>query len=96
MNPKEDVMLTTIDNPFNPFTNFDDWFAFDLEKGYNTCSYLDRMTFDSDAMGYHDQNFHRLSAIDDIVELNVLGIYRKVTPSSKFLASEKIFEASPL
>lgn len=96
MNAKEDVMLTTIDNPFNPFTNFDDWFAFDVEKGYNTCSYLDRMIVDSEAMGEPDQNFHRVSAIEDIVELNVLGIYRKVTPSSQFLASKNIFDASPL
>ena len=40
---ESEYMLTTIDNPFNPFTNFDDWYAFDTSKGYNTCAYLDRI-----------------------------------------------------
>ena len=26
--------LTTIDNPYNPFTQFDDWFMFDIEHNY--------------------------------------------------------------
>ena len=30
-------LLTTVDNPFNPHTNFDEWYAFDLRMGYDTC-----------------------------------------------------------
>ena len=30
----EEVRITTIDNPFNPFTEWDEWFNFDLQKGY--------------------------------------------------------------
>ena len=37
------VMLSTIDNPFNPFDDFDSWFHYDIEKGYNSCSYLARI-----------------------------------------------------
>ena len=37
------VMLTTIDNPFDPFEQFDSWFLFDGEKGYNSCDYLGRI-----------------------------------------------------
>lgn len=33
---------TTIDNPYNPFTNWDQWFAFDFSKGYLTCQILDK------------------------------------------------------
>lgn len=40
---KKDVMLTTIDNPYNPYTNFNEWYAFDVSHGYNTCAYLSRM-----------------------------------------------------
>ena len=30
----DQVTVTTIDNPFNPFTDFKEWFRFDTEKGY--------------------------------------------------------------
>lgn len=43
------VMLTTFDNPYNPFQDFEKWFAYDSRKGYNTLSYLDRLCpFDPD------------------------------------------------
>ena len=37
---KSNVMLTTIDNPFNPFDDFTSWFMYDVESGYNTCGSL--------------------------------------------------------
>ena len=42
------VMLTTTDNPYNPFKNFDEWFMYDTEKGYNSCGYLARIAKLSD------------------------------------------------
>ena len=38
-----DYMLTTIDNPYDPFTQWDDWYKFDMVKGYDTCGYLARL-----------------------------------------------------
>ena len=39
----KEYMITTFDNPYDPFTQFNHWFLFDTEKGYNTCAYLDRV-----------------------------------------------------
>ena len=71
-------MLTTIDNPYNPFTQFDEWFQFDEAAGYNTPQYLARIAISSPDLSEADQSVALENAIDEIVELNVLGIYRKV------------------
>ena len=45
-----ECMITTFDNPYNPFEQFSEWFLFDVEKGYNTCSYIARIANFSDDM----------------------------------------------
>lgn len=74
-------MLTTIDNPYDPFTQFDEWYAFDEQKGYHTCSYLARIAKTSNDLSESEQAFAINIAIDEICRLNILGIYRKVYPS---------------
>jgi len=75
-----EAMLTTVDNPYNPFEDFDAWYAYDLRKGYFTCSFLARVApFSSPDLSELDQNEDNESAIDEIIFENVLGLYRKVT-----------------
>lgn len=78
MNEINECRLTTIDNPFNPFTQFDDWFLFDTEKGYNSCSRLDRITKISDDMSEVEVNEEIERAIDEIIKYDFLNIYKKV------------------
>lgn len=73
------AMLTTIDNPFDPFTQFDDWFQFDVIKGYNSCSYLARIARISDAMTEEEKVKEINRAIDEIIQYDLQTIYRKVT-----------------
>jgi hypothetical protein len=70
--------ITTIDNPFDPFDEFDDWYAFDESKGYHSCSYLARIAKTSSSLS--DEENQRLvnQAVDDIVRLNINGMYKKV------------------
>lgn len=72
------AMLTTIDNPFDPFENFDAWFAFDEAKGYNSCSLLSRIAKTSDELSESLNNSEIERAIDEICDYNTLGIYKKV------------------
>ena len=72
-------MLTTVDNPYEPFTQFDEWYAFDEEQGYHTCGYLARIAKSSDELSEADEELAIETAIDEIIKLNILGIYKKVT-----------------
>ena len=79
-------MITTIDNPYDPFTQFDDWLDYDAFMGYHTPEYLARVCFFSEELSQADQDLAIDTAIDEIVNLNVLGLYKKVTreiPTSK-------------
>lgn len=78
----EEVMITTLDNPFNPFTQFDEWYNFDVSKGYNTCGYLARIAKSSDELSEQDESLAIDSAIDEILSLNLTGNYIKVTKES--------------
>lgn len=71
-------MLTTIDNPFNPFKNFSEWFLFDVEKGYNSCAYLGRIARTSDALTDQENDEEVERAIDEIIKYDFLNIYKKI------------------
>lgn len=74
---KTAVFLTTIDNPFNPNTQWDDWLRYDEDHGYGTVSYLARIVKTSDELSSTDNLLAIEQAIDEICELNILGIYTK-------------------
>lgn len=66
--------LTTTDNPYNPLTHFNQWYAFDEEKGYHSCSYLARISSASSNLPLSDYLECVEDAIDEIVKINILGI----------------------
>jgi hypothetical protein len=72
------AMLSTIDNPFNPFDDFTLWKEYDDDKGYNSCGYLARIVQLSDDMTQKEEDLEVMRAIDEIVTMNPLGIYVKV------------------
>lgn len=74
--------LTTFDNPFDPFEQFTSWFLFDVEKGYNTCSYLARIADLSDDLTDEEVNEETERAIDEIIKYDFMNIYKKVRRTS--------------
>jgi hypothetical protein len=77
-----EYMLTTVDNPFNPFTMFDAWLEYDIALGYNTSSFLDRITKVSNDLSEPDQALAIQQAIEEIIQENVSGMWRKVSRTS--------------
>lgn len=73
-----ETRLTTFDNPFDPFDDFTSWWMFDVEKGYNTCGYVDRIAHVTDDMTQKEANEEIERAIDEILLHNPLNIYKKV------------------
>ena len=73
-----DCMLSTIDNPFNPFEQFELWFMFDIEKGYNSCSRLARVAKIEDDFTPIEAAIENERAIDTIIENDFTGTYIKV------------------
>ncbi len=71
-------MLTTMDNPYDPFTQFDEWRQFDESSGYYTIQYQARLTITSDELSDADQDAAIEFAIDEIVRENINGMYKKV------------------
>jgi hypothetical protein len=72
------VMLSTIDNPFNPFEDFNSWFLFDVEKGYNSCSYLARIAKTSNEFTEEEEAEEIERAIDEIIQYDFMNLYIKI------------------
>lgn len=73
-----EYMLTTVDNPFDPFTQWDEWYVWDQNAGYCTPGLLARLAYFSDEISEADQYHAIQHAIDEIVRENVLGVHKKV------------------
>mgnify|MGYP000846281903 FL=1 len=72
-------MLTTFDNPYDPFEQFTSWFLFDVEKGYDSCAYLGRIARTSDQLSEEENDLEVERAIDEIIKYDFRNIYKKVT-----------------
>ena len=77
----DDFMLTTFDNPFNPFTQFEAWFKYDsIVLGYNSCLLLANYSNVSDIASDEVQEQEIDEAMNEIVR-KFPTIYKKVLRS---------------
>lgn len=93
-NDDNSCMLTTKDNPFDPFTQFKFWYGFDTTKriipeiskttpvSTDCCAYLARIAITSDDFTEEENAIEREHAIDEIIRLDPFNIYRKVYPDA--------------
>ena len=75
---EKQAMLSTIDNPWNPFTHFDEWYAFDIGHGYHSCAVLDRFARTSNDLSDADNIVEISNAIDEIIRCDPRPVFIKV------------------
>lgn len=89
----KDCMLTTFDNPYNPFDDFTLWLMYDKEQGYNTCERLARIAKLTDDMSQDEIDAETDRAMDEIIFYDFLNIYKKVwqdvEPETEVLEEDK-------
>jgi hypothetical protein len=80
-------MLTTVDNPYDPFNNFEAWYAYDRDlarfQGRSDClSYQARIAHKNGLSSQMPENMYRRiieETIQEIVKYNVTGNFIMVT-----------------
>lgn len=92
---RPEFMLTTVDNPFDPFEQFDEWYQWDESAGYCTSGLLGRIARVSDEISEADQHLAVQQAIEEIISENVTGVHMKlqrgafVSPSTQDVVGQK-------
>lgn len=71
-------MLTTLDNPFDPFEDFTSWFMFDLEKNHQTASRIARLAQIDSEMSQKEMDEEQARAMEFIFNHDLEGKYVKV------------------
>ena len=60
-------MLSTNDNPYSPYTQYEEWYALDVALGHNTCSLLARSVADSDELSETDSDLAYEQGVASII-----------------------------
>lgn len=77
--PDDEVMLTTMDNPFNPKEDYNKWRNWDIDNDYYTEELIDRIAnIPNDVEDPATINRMTLDAILAIVQDEVFGPYKLI------------------
>lgn len=85
---RPEYMLTTVDNPYDPFTQWDEWLSWDTTAGYLTPGLLARIAMSSDEISEADRHAAIQDAIDEIVRENVSGMHRKIKQGDSIVVND--------
>ena len=73
----KEVFITTHDNPYDYFKQFNEWLNYDRQKGYFTLEYLGRIAKLAPDLSDEEEQNELENAIDSIIEWNG-DFYKKV------------------
>lgn len=92
-------MATTMDNPYNPFTHWDEWLAYDLIHQYSTCQLVAAFDESSILMDEDEYEYEVEQAINRLLDFDPFGIHIKVRENNAddvIKASNEFFNQSQL
>jgi hypothetical protein len=82
----QEIMVTTIDNPYNPFKDWDEWFFYDLSMGYFTCERLARIVTISDQLS-DEEIFESVNyGIEELMK------YGCINKKGEFIEYKKVYK----
>ena len=73
-----DYMITTIDNPWNPFTHYHEWLDHDMRHGYNTDQWLYILSRSSNDLPMEEQDEQIDVGAQRLLELDPYGLHVKL------------------
>lgn len=78
-------MLTTVDNPWNPHTHYNEWVVWDQMHQYYTQETLGRicLRYVKNIEDDEEMEAARLLAIDDMLDVNLGEMYVKIYKNDK-------------
>lgn len=93
---EKEVRITSIDNPYDPFTQWDQWLLYDNLKGYHTCERLASVTVISEQLSDQETFDSVERGIEELMKfgcINKLGVtieYKKVYKNNEVQDSEEL------
>lgn len=73
-----DYMVTTMDNPWNPFTHYHEWLSFDTSHGYNTDQWVYILSKTSSDLLKDEMEEQIDAGVESLLALDPFGIHVKV------------------
>ena len=70
--------LSTFDNPYNPYDQFEQWYQYDMDHGYNSSGLLMRLAQTSSQFTDNENAYEIEKAINKIVANDPTNIYKKL------------------
>lgn len=73
-----DYMVTTIDNPWNPFSHYHEWLSYDMTHCYHTDEWIAVLSKTSNDLGTEEQQEQVDAGVDSLLALDPYGLHVKV------------------
>lgn len=86
---KKQIRLTTVDNPYNPFTHWKEWLLYDVNAGYNTNGRLATLTFFHDAMTEEEELEEIENAMNILIKTGAINKKGEIIEYKKVIKEEK-------